>query len=287
MKEEIIYLYNFNDIEIHKNNNSIIFFNNGNKYLVEECNKREGELLYIYNISLNDNLFNKIIKTRFNRLLFNYDNVNYIVIKVIHDNNLYYFLNSLNYRKNYNNLLGTILDHSNWNNLISKKIDYIEYQYDHIKGKYKLIDESIDYYIGMAELSISYYRSLRKDNDILTFSHKRINNDTLHNPKYLIIDSVTRDVSGILKYIFFYDLSINLRDFILNLDFNRYQYEKLISRMIYPSFYFDSYEKIVNNNDLNEEKNIKKFIEKSDSYEKYISNIINIISFKFNVIKPF
>ena len=52
MKEEIIYLYNFNDIEIHKNNNSIIFFNNGNKYLVEECNKREGELLYIYNISL-------------------------------------------------------------------------------------------------------------------------------------------------------------------------------------------------------------------------------------------
>lgn len=123
MKEEIIYLYNFNDIEIHKNNNSIIFFNNGNKYLVEECNKREGELLYIYNISLNDNLFNKIIKTRFNRLLFNYDNVNYIVIKVIHDNNLYYFLNSLNYRKNYNNLLGTILDHSNWNNLISKKID--------------------------------------------------------------------------------------------------------------------------------------------------------------------
>ncbi len=287
MKEEIEYLYNLRINELKKYDNNIIFLSDNNYYKVERSLRSEEELDIIYDITFSSLEFNKLIKTRFNKVVFNYENNNYIVYKIIHNNDIGDFIRSLNYRKNYNILKRNILFHDNSYFLISKKVDYIEYQYEHIKGKYPIIDESIDYFIGLAECSINYLKRAQNSpyKDDLVLSHKRIN-EFLYSPNELIIDSSVRDVAGILKYIFWNDIkNIDIRNFILNLNFNKLQYEKLIFRMLYPSFYFDSYEKLINNNKKEEKSNIKKFIESSSSYEKYVLNIINIISLKENVMK--
>ena len=291
MKEEIIYLYNLDNIEMHYDKNNTFIYN-GIKYIIIKTNRTDEELNEIYNLTYNNTIYDKLIKTRFNKLTFIHDKNKYVLIKCNHKN-----INILNYILNNNNSLNTknsILMHNNWYMLISKKIDYIEYQYTHIKEKYPLIDESINYYIGMAESSLSYLKYIEKTNikaDSIVISHRRLSSmNSFYNPTNLILDSKMRDLSEILKYSFLNNININLEKILLENNYSNYQYGKLISRMLYPSFYFDSYEKIIN--ESHNEECLKSIIERSKEYEIYLYKIIEIINRKIKIkkiewLKPF
>ena len=185
-----------------------------------------------------------------------------------------------------------LLNHSRWNSLWSSKIDYFEYQKEFIKIKYKTLYQTLDYFIGLGENAISYYNAiniyLTKDfNDVLVLSRRRVNlNDlSFYNPLNIVIDNKARDSAEYLKYLFIrnnytYDF---LDEFLTNLNYSAYQYGLLIARLLFPSHYFDIYEKIIN--ETLKEKEIISVLKRTDEYEKYLRYIYNFINKKKPILK--
>ena len=182
---------------------------------------------------------------------------------------------------------------NNWYLLITRKIDYLEYQRNHLKNRDKTLLTSFDYYIGMAENSVSYFNSAIKsvkptDIDRLSITHRRIyslNYNNYYDPLSIVIDHESRDISEYLKYIFLkdeYDIN-TLKRFFDSLNLSQYGYLLLYSRMLYPSFYFDSYENIVNNN--KSVKELVKIIKRSSEYEEYLNTIYKLINRKIKIPK--
>ena len=172
------------------------------------------------------------------------------------------------------------LDKSNWGYNWSGKIDFIEYQFSQVKNKFPILENSIDYFVGIWENAISYF------NDNVTFleekfvCHKRVDTkmDLLEflNPLNFVIDYKERDKGEYLK------------SYVINNNYSSVQLKKLlqgssknniillISRILFPSYYFDLYEDIVLK-EKNEEE-IVKMIEK----RKNINNLLKYIFENFS-----
>lgn len=179
------------------------------------------------------------------------------------------------------------LDRSDWYDLWIKKNDYFEYQYKHLKKyNYKML-ESLNYYIGMAESAISYIaqnNSETKGTEEKKICHKRVEKENYLNPLFYIIDYRERELSEYLKYLFLSKkyLNTDIETIIKNFRCSKEGYIRLFSRMLYPSFYFDQYELIINENAS--ENKIIEIIKRSAEYELYLKEIYMIIN-KYASIK--
>ncbi len=152
----------------------------------------------------------------------------------------------------------------------------------HIANKYSNIYDSINYYIGLTENAISYFNMINKENIPLYINHRRIKED-LCNPLELIIDYKVRDIGEYLKYCFFNNKDISsIINSLNNFNLNNIDYILLYIRMIYPSFYFDKYDNIINNNKNTEE--IDNIINKASLYEELLYNIYLYINRKVKII---
>ena len=166
-----------------------------------------------------------------------------------------------------------------WGNLWSQKNDYLEYQISMLGQNHPLIRESFSYYIGLGETAIQLVNSIEKINEPLVYAHKRINqNDRqydLYNPLNITTDFKVRDMAEYLKSRFFGGENINneLAYYFNNARLTTNEYLLFLSRMIYPTYYFDIYEEIITNRKKDEE--IKKIISKTDEYEKLLKTIYN------------
>ena len=152
---------------------------------------------------------------------------------------------------------------------------------EHIHGKYPLIDESIDYYLGMAETAISYiHYNIPEINsqEPLAICHRRINEEEFYNPLNIIIDYKERDLGEYLKYLFWEGnyKEKNISSIIQKAKYNKSGYYRLYGRVLYPSYYFDIYEKIVNEKES--EQKLKKILSRINEYEEYLDMIYKEIS---------
>lgn len=243
---------------------------------IEEIN----ELVLLNQDMINNNLnVNRIINNIYNKPLTMYEGNNYvlILIKFKYQNGLFKFIP-------INNNSYKLLERNNWGYLWSLKIDYIEYQIKHLINKYPLLYKTVNYYIGLSENAIKYFNMLRLDNVNLFISHRRVNNDYLYNPVELIIDYKVRDISEYLKECFINNKKniYEIKRYILNLNLSNIDYILLYNRMLYPSFYFDIYEIIVNK-DL-DEKEILKVTDMANKYEELLYEIYMLIKRKVNII---
>lgn len=186
-----------------------------------------------------------------------------------------------NYLKdgNYRNL-----DRSNWYILWCKKIDYFEYQKSYIRNKYPLLYNTIDYFIGYAEIAISYLneinRKIKKNMlDNLIICHKRlyINSELFdfYNPFSLILDYKARDIGEYLKSLFFYGYNDEQVKKILLLCNSSYQRHLVMARVMFPSFYFDCYENIING--VVTENEILPILDKIKDYEDFLLHLYNLL----------
>lgn len=166
-----------------------------------------------------------------------------------------------------------LLKRNDWAFLWSEKIDYIEYQLDHFANQYPLIHDSIYYYIGMAENAILYFKMLNNQDTPLYIVHRRNKKRDLYNPVELVIDYKVRDITEYLKDSFFYHKkTINeIKNYLKSINLNHQDYLLLYVRMLYPSYYFDIYEKIINEG-IQEEK-LKIILDKTSSYEELLYEI--------------
>ena len=277
MKNTINYYYNLNINTIHQKEKNYYFKADNKNYLLLKCtNIEEPDDIYRLNIYLSQILpVHRIVLNANNEAITKINDSNYLLIELFSNNN----------KINLNNIieLSNIripfsvdkLKRNDWYNLWIKKVDYFEYQLSQIGKKYPLIRESFNYYIGLAENAIILVNNIDFNNIPLGLSHRRITNMSfnLYNPLNIVIDARIRDVCEYFKFCFFnnIDISMELELFLSYNSFNIDEAKLFLARMFFPTYYFDLYEKIIDNEIY--ESDIKKVIIKADNYEKILKQV--------------
>ena len=287
MLDYINYFYNLYPPLLNKENDNYVFFVGNEKYYLTPYRRELSEIKDLVELNKrmisSNSLVHEIIINKFNEPISVISNENYVLLRVyvndikkIEINDIIYMLNENVDLSGLKSLLRT-----NWVSLWSNKVDYIEYQMGHLIKKYPFLNNTIDYYLGLCENAITYIKNLKMFSEYkipIGISHKRITKDAtlfdLYNPLNLIIDYKVRNIAEYLKDTFFKDEDVN---YILNIVFKNFWFDKLnlsllVARLLYPSYYFDLFEEIIDK-EL-DENIIFPLTKKSSKYEEFIDLII-------------
>lgn len=282
MNNFIKFFYNMKVTNTNFINNYYEFNHNNNYYrlyiLNEEYNIYNYNNIYTINKELiNNTLMSEIILNKDKNIITTYHNINYILLKINCNINKNITLEEIDYLskvKIVNN------NKSNWGLLWSKKIDYLEELISENGKKYPQVVNSFNYFIGLSENAISYYNNIDIDNNMIYYiSHKVLRPtdkvDSLYNPLNIIYDYRVRDVAEYIKNSFWTDnhnIYNELNNYLYKNNLSLNEVKLLISRVLFPSFYFDLYEDIFNYN--KDEKILNNIISRIDEYEEYLNSII-------------
>ncbi len=282
MNNFIKFFYNMKVTNTNLIDNYYEFNYNNNYYRLYITN--EGYNIYNYNNIYNNNkelinntLMSEVILNKDKNIITTYNNINYILLKINCNINKNITLEEIDYlskTKIVNNIK------SNWGLLWSKKIDYLENLISENGKKYPQVVNSFNYFVGMSENAISYYNNIEIDNNMMYYiSHKVLRPtdkvDSLYNPLNIIYDYRVRDVAEYIKNSFWTDnhnIYNELNNYLYKNNLSLNEVKLLISRVLFPSFYFDMYEEIFNYN--KEEKILNNIINRIDEYEEYLDSII-------------
>ena len=287
MLDYINYFYNLYPPLLNKENENYVFFVGNEKYYLTPYKRELSEIKDLVELNKrmisNNSLVHEIIINKFNEPISVISNENYVLLRVYVNDIKKIDINDIIYMLNENVDLSGLksLLRTNWVSLWSNKVDYIEYQMGHLIKKYPFLNNTIDYYLGLCENAITYIKNLKMFSDYkipIGISHKRITKDAtlfdLYNPLNLIIDYKVRNIAEYLKDAFFKDEDVN---HILNIIFKNFWFDKLnlsllVARLLYPSYYFDLFEEII---DKELDENIVfSLTKKSSKYEEFIDLII-------------
>ena len=287
MLDYINYFYNLYPPLLNKENDNYVFFVGNEKYYLTPYRRELSEIKDLVELNKrmisSNSLVHEIIINKFNEPISVISNVNYVLLRVYVNDIKKIDINDIIYMLNENVDLSGLksLLRTNWVSLWSSKVDYIEYQMGHLIKKYPFLNNTIDYYLGLCENAITYIKNLKMFSDYkipIGISHKRIIKDAtlfdLYNPLNLIIDYKVRNIAEYLKDAFFKDEDVN---YILNIVFKNFWFDKLnlsllVARLLYPSYYFDLFEEIIDK-EL-DENIIFPLTKKSSKYEEFIDLII-------------
>lgn len=298
MNNYINYYYNLYPEQIHQQNKFFYFHLNNEKYyfIIYDRPIDEISALYALNIEMlrRGSPVHEIILNKDRQPLTFINDMPYILLRVYVDENKKIDLNDI-YLMNLNNeniIYNKILERTNWVDLWSYKIDYFEYQISQVGKKHPLLCECLSYYIGLGENAISYIKNTTLElqptiYETLTVCHKRIKNYytlfDLYNPLSLIIDYKIRDLAEYIKESFFAgkdiweEIVLYFKDNTLSV----YSLRLLYGRLLFPSYFFDIYEEIVDGYIKDEE--IVHIISKVNEYEQFLDAFYKYISANNNI----
>lgn len=292
MKNTINYYYNISVEDFIKTDKDYYFYLNNEEYhlIVFSRPYEDVEPIYKLNIEMKKIgcLVHEIIINKDKQIVTIINDIPYVLLKLCRYKNERVFLNDISYMQNmtFNIQFDKSLLRNDWVKLWSDKIDYYEYQISQLGKKYPILCDSLSYFIGLGENAISYIINNSKDdnNSMPIVSHKRIRiNDgsfEFYNPLNFIIDSKVRDVAEYIKNCFVND-KLNfyeIKSYFNVSNFTSDEYMLLFSRLLFPTFYFDIYDEIINNS-FNEER-IIKIIDKTYEYEDVLFNIYKFIVYE-------
>ena len=164
-----------------------------------------------------------------------------------------------------------------WTQLWIKKIDYILDCYNRIKGKYKIIDESIDYYIAMWENGLFQLKEWSNYYNNAFGQHMIIFYENFFDHNFYKVDVKERDLSEYIKYMFFKnDYNINYIYSLVEKSIDEFNYYLVVARLLFPSYYIYYLEKVfVYNEDYNV---LEKIINRTREYEEFLKKIVDKIN---------
>lgn len=283
MKNALAYYYNLNPTSIHQINKDYKCYVNNQEYILKAYDDKNIDINTIYELSIY--LFRRnipchqIILNINNQLITTINNNNYILLRIFINNRVI----NINDIKTFSNLY---IDHNyfkelvknDWYDMWTHKIDYFEYQISQFGKKYPLIRDSVSYYIGLAENSISLFSgSIKKDQYNMVISHRRVSKEygltELYNPLNFIIDNPIRDLAEYIKEQFFFN-KYNIEDAIEDIsifNLNHNLAKLLFIRLLYPSYYFDCCDKIIFEHKA--EDSILKIINKAEQYRLFLRQL--------------
>ena len=224
----------------------------------------------------------EVIRNRDNSFLTKVNEYNYILFKVNNLSEEYDIFDMVNIsNKLVLNNNKSSLYRNNWGSLWSDKIDFFEYQVRELGVEKNVVKSSFSYYVGLSENAISYVNNaILKYGGVssgrIVLSHRRVfyPNYKLNymNPLSFVFDLEVRDVAEYLKSMFFkkdmeYCLD-ELKSYLSIRKLNIYEYHMFYARLLYPSYYFDVYDSVMNKN-VNEEE-LVKIVKRSNDYEKFL-----------------
>lgn len=285
MKNNIMYYYNLRIDNITQNNNNYYFTINNDNYcftIYTRDIKESNEIYKLNKYMLSSNiLVHEIIPNKDNYIVTIINNIPYILYKKYINKNKKLTINELTYLSNYTYQVDKILTRNNWNILWSNKIDYFEYQINQMGKKYPILVDTFAYFTGLAENAISYVKYTTLETQIETsdnpvISHRKINNTTqsLYNPLNIILDHKSRDIAEYIKLSFLNkntNIYQELDSYFSNNYYSEYGLRLLYARIIYPSFYFDMYEQIIQG--LRKESDLLNIVSLLDDYELYLKEM--------------
>ena len=250
-------MYNLKDINIYKNKDFIKIKEDNKEYILYKIYNPQ-RVIEINNILKNQTEYYKIVKNINNEIITLYQD-NYYVLLEINNNYQIKSTDIILNNKDYSNYL---INQSNWIYLWTKKNDY----YESISINNNYINETINYYIGLAENAIEFI----KYNDIYTNNLFicNCNKNDLNNPLNVVLDCKEREVGELIKRDFFYN-NISIENIRTNL--SNYDIKKIIARLLYPNYYFDIVDEFINNKV--DENKLKKILSKQTKYEELIKEI--------------
>ena len=285
MKNNIMYYYNLRIDNITQNNNNYYFTINNDNYCFTIYTRdiKESNEIYKLNKSIlsSNILVHEIIPNKDNYVVTIINNIPYILYKIYINKNKKLTINELTYLSNYTYQVDKILTRNNWNILWSNKIDYFEYQINQMGKKYPILVDTFAYFTGLAENAISYVKYTTLETQIETsdnpvISHRKTNNTTqsLYNPLNIILDHKSRDIAEYIKLSFLNkntNIYQELDSYFSNNYYSEYGLRLLYARIIYPSFYFDMYEQIIQG--LRKESDLLNIVSLLDDYELYLKEM--------------
>lgn len=282
MNNVLSYYYNINSMEIHQYNDIYKIYANNALYIFYLYNRDTNDIKLLYDLHLNLLSFgyycHNIELNRDKEVITEVNGKDYVLLKVLADDRKISLNDVISFSKiymNFNNY--SRLVKNNWYLMWSQKIDYIEYQSSQFADRYPLIRESIPYFIGVGENCISLLHDFNTKDCFYSISHFRINSRSnlidLYNPLEFIIDFRVRDACEYFKSQFFTGNNIDfvVNEYLIKNNLNKSELYLFFVRMLFPSFYFDMYEKILNG-ECDEEK-INTIINLISNYELFISNL--------------
>ena len=286
MNNVISYYYGINVLDIY-DLGSMYYFNYDNKnYYLMPINRDYNDIKGIIDLCLElkkrNVLTNEILINKFNMYLTPINKYYYVLLKENSSDNPV-TMNDIFYIQN--NTIGIVgsknLYRTDYIKLWESKIDYYEDKIREIQGKYLNIDKSIDYYIGLSENALVYLINNEIKISNVVLSHRRINISKggldFYNPINYVIDNRTRDFSEYIKDMFFND-NLSFEMFINYLEYMRFdrdEYILFIGRMLFPSYYYDVVDRIIDNNE--NDNILEGIINKQDEYINFIRDIFNYL----------
>ena len=288
MKNIIEYYYNLRIDELHNKDDNYYFNINNNNFIFKQYTGNIERSYDIYKLNtIMSNKFNidNIILNKYNNPLTKINDNFYILTSNKKEKKLTLPLIS---NMALNNINIESLERNKWEVLWENKVDYYEMQLGENEKKYPLIRESFDYFVGLAENAISYLVNTKLElkptiNDQKVVSHNNIE-ISLNEPSNLILDHKARDVAEYIKYSFFnnnQNIFNELNEYFYHNYYSPYGIRVLFSRILYPSFYFNTYDKIISGKV--EEKELNKIISKINNYEIYLYNIYLYLRKYYNI----
>ncbi len=285
MKETLEYYYGLDIESIEELDGKYHFKIENQDYFFVFYNRGIEELEDIINVS-NEMVkkginVHKILINRNNSFLTKVGEYNYILFAVSNLNEEYDIFDMVKIsEKLVLNNNKSNLYRNNWGTLWSEKIDYFEYQVRELSIEKDVVKNSFSYYVGMAENAISYVNNTNMkyggDAYRIVLSHRRVfyPNYKLNylNPLSFVFDLEVRDIAEYLKAMFFKkDISFcldELSSYLKIRHLSLYEYQMLYARLLYPTYYFDVYESVMNKN--GDEEELVNIIKKCDSYEEFL-----------------
>lgn len=291
MKQSIEYYYNLSleNIELHKD--YAFFLYNNNKFYYVFLHRDEKELEDIIECSKQMKMkginCHDIIYNKFNKIISLFGEDKYVMLKINQQENFELdIFDIINYSKQLSLNSSKYNQYQNeWGALWAVKIDYFENQVRQLGKNKNGIINSFSYYIGLAENALIYYNTTKKQEtfnpvvDKITLSHRRVffPNIWLNfgNPLTFIFDIEVRDVAEYLKSMFFKvgleETLDETKSYLKIRKLSKYSYQMFYARLLFPTYYFDVYEKVINE-ELQEDALIE-IVDKVGDYEIFLKNI--------------
>ncbi len=280
MRNSLYYYYGLDVSGIHQRDNVYYFNHDGYDYIMTICEKKNINDIYEYSLYLHSiNVpCHEFILNSSNTLLTTINNYNYVLMKVfVPDRKTaiddIIFLNNVNY-------IGK-LPSMDWYMLWTTKVDYLEYQMNQMGKKHPLLRDSFSYYIGLAENAISLVHSVKQHDYCL--NHERVSDNLreLYNPLNFVIDTKYRDICEYIKQSFYKNVSCDIVNYIDNYIYDYNDACLFFSRMLFPTYYFDLYEKIIN--DIIDDSSLNSIIDRVNDFELFLKDIYIYLKNKFNI----
>ena len=269
--------YNMCPSKIYKKNNTFFFFSNDEKIYILKSNKDKKELDEM--VSVSNKMFKK---TSINTFILNTKGEYYT-----YKDNEYIILLKSNNCVDSNVTLESILKYNIINgepfqlkkiDIISeweKTIDTIENEMTEYNKEFPIIQESLNYFIGISENAIQMLKEINFEINSIGFniSLEEFNCYEMNNPLNLVKVNKMHNVAMYFKYNF-YNNYVNydeIYDIIQNNKKEDLIY--LFCSMLFQKEYFDDVKNILLNN--KDEKILFKYIKRINDYKKMLLNIKN------------